>query len=526
VAAEFLRARPAFGITLLRLLDVGHVDRLSFSDGSSGERLGGIRQGIAAKELGRPVESGAPQHRALEHVNRRRRRVAKSRRALGHRIENGLHVRGRIRGLAQHLADCGLLIQGLLQLGGALLDLALQAGVGLAQLRAHAVELVAERLELVAGAHRDLLLKVALADTLRAFLQRADRAHHAAREPHRRQGREEQTRDEHHHSAQDRGVERGEHLGYRLLDEHLPAERIDRRVSGQFPVCAEVVRDHGERIGGARLERRLDLLETGEVGLAQHQADVRVGDQEPRAVDHVGLALLADLDARDHVPDELQVHLGHRHRPAFAAGAHRDRHVGLGFLAEVHRPEPGLPGARVLERRVLRAVLVGAGDVHREARHRELLAALGIDLRDVGHRRHEAQQLQELDAPLLQAFDAELRQRGKGELLLDLAHELLDARRGGDRLLALQGGERALVFLIGEVQPDGARNQQRAAHQGQNQQEIFAEQSPAPQPRHVGVLPDEPIPGLQASPPVITLSPCRRAPGTNPAPRCPARAPS
>jgi hypothetical protein len=238
-------------------------------------------------------------------------------------------------------------------------------------------------------------------------------------------------------------------------------------------------------------------------------------DQEPRAVDDVGLALLSDLDARDHVPDELQVHLGHRYGPGLAARAHRDRHVGLGFLAEVHRPEPGLPGARVLERRVLRAVLVGAGDVHREARHRELFAALGVDLRDVGHRRHEAQELQELDAPLLQAFHAELRQRGEGELLLDLAHELLDARRGRDRLLALQGRERALVFLVGEVQPDGARNQQRAAHQAQDQEEILAEETPAPQPRHVGVLLDEPVLRLQATPLAITLSPCRRAPATN-----------
>ena len=152
-----------------------------------------------------------------------------------------------------------------------------------------------------------------------------------------------------------------------------------------------------------------------------------------------------------------------------------------------------------------------AGDVYREAPNHELLAALRIDLRDVGHRRHEAQQLEELDAPLLEAFDSELRQGGEGELLLDLAHELLDARRRRNRLFPLQGRERALVFLVGEVQPDGARNQQRAAHQAEDQQEILAEETPAPQPRHVSVLLDQPVLRLQALSPAVTLSPCPRA---------------
>ena len=237
----------------------------------------------------------------------------------------------------------------------------------------------------------------------------------------------------------------------------------------------------------------------------------------PVRVDHVGLALLADADARHHVPDELQVHFGHRHRPGLAARAHRDRHVGLGLLAEVHRAEPGLAGARVLERRLLRAVLVRARGVHLEARHGELLAALRVDLRDVGHRRHHAQELQELDAPLLQALGAELRQRGERELLLDLAHELLDARRRARGLLALQAGERLLVLLVGEVEADAARNQQRAAHQREDQQEVLAEELAAVQaPRRGGGFSAMGSTGFKRLPPRLTLpritgSPRRRA---------------
>ena len=217
-------------------------------------------------------------------------------------------------------------------------------------------------------------------------------------------------------------------------------------------------------------------------------------------IDDIGLALLTDADARHYVPDELEVHLGHRDRAGLAARAHRDRHVGLGLLAEVHRAEPGLARARVLERGLLRAVLVGAGHVHRQARHRELLAAPGIDLRDIGDGRHHAQQLEELDAPLLQALGTELRQRGEGKLLLDLAHELLDARRRAGGLFALQARERFLVFLVGEVQSDAARDQQRAAHQRQDQQEILAEQPPAVLPHDLRL--DDGL-GFHVPPPLL-----------------------
>ena len=87
-------------------------------------------------------------------------------------------------------------------------------------------------------------------------------------------------------------------------------------------------------------------------------------------------------------------------------------------------------------------------DVHAEARHGDLLAAGGVELRDVGDLGRLAQQLQELDAAQLDVAGVELRQRRVGELLLDLPDVLLDPRRRGDRLLVLQLGERRLVLLV------------------------------------------------------------------------------
>ena len=51
-----------------------------------------------------------------------------------------------------------------------------------------------------------------------------------------------------------------------------------------------------------------------QVGFAQHEPDVRIGDEKAVAVDDVRLALVADLDARHDVPDELQIDVGDGHR--------------------------------------------------------------------------------------------------------------------------------------------------------------------------------------------------------------------
>jgi hypothetical protein len=66
-------------------------------------------------------------------------------------------------------------------------------------------------------------------------------------------------------------------------------------------------------------------------------------------------------------------------------------------------------------------------------------------------------------------------------MLLDLQHVLLDARRRGRRLLPPQAGERLFVLLVGEVEADPARDQQRAADQGEDQQEVLAEELAAVQ---------------------------------------------
>src|SRR5207344_964812 len=74
------------------------------------------------------------------------------------------------------------LMGALLDLMGPLLDLALEAGIGILQLRRHAVELLGERFELVSSFDRDPLVEIAAANARGASAYRLDRNDHPARE--------------------------------------------------------------------------------------------------------------------------------------------------------------------------------------------------------------------------------------------------------------------------------------------------------------------------------------------------------
>ena len=86
--------------------------------------------------------------------------------------------------------------------------------------------------------------------------------------------------------------------------------------------------------------RRRDLRQGGEVGIAQHEADVGMGDQPAVAIDDIGVAALPDLQPGDHIPDQLQIDLGDRDAGIASGAGHRHGHVRLGFLAEIDRAEP------------------------------------------------------------------------------------------------------------------------------------------------------------------------------------------
>ena len=241
-----------------------------------------------------------------------------------------------------------------------------------------------------------------------------------------------------------------------------------------------ISRDGAPAVARAR-EGRPDLLETGEVGLLEDEADVRVRDQLAAAVDDVGAPCRADPDLGHDVPDELQVDLGDRH-PRVAAAGDRERQVGLGLLPEVDGPEVGPARPRLLEPRIAREVGLAADDVHGEPRDAELLPARRVELAHLGDRGRLALEADELEAPLLDRLaSAELPLARPSDLALDVADEGLDPPRGAGRLLPLQRDESRQVLPVGEVELDEPAGEQSGAHQEREEHDVLPEQ-PASRP--------------------------------------------
>ena len=125
-------------------------------------------------------------------------------------------------------------------------------------------------------------------------------------------------------------------------------------------------------------------------------------DQAAVGIDHIGVAVLADLDPGDHVPDQLEIDLRDADAGLAPRAGERQRHVGLGFAAEIDRAVIDLVGHGLGEFRLVGIVDAAADHVHGEPRHFELLVAGGIDLRQFGDGRHLTQQPQRVEAPLVE----------------------------------------------------------------------------------------------------------------------------
>ena len=205
--------------------------------------------------------------------------------------------------------------------------------------------------------------------------------------------------------------------------------------------------DSGSASGVSGL-RGLHLHQLGHVGVAQHQADVGMRDQASLRADDIGMAVLADLDLRHHVPDQFEIDLGDADAGVLAGAGQRQRHVGLGLAAEIDRPVIDLVGDGFGEFRILGEVEPAIDHVHGQARHPQPLLAGGIDLRQFGDGRHLPQQPQRIESALLDRARRPRQLGGPAELAFDLLDELADLRRRRLGLFVLNPDQRRLVLAI------------------------------------------------------------------------------
>ena len=208
-------------------------------------------------------------------------------------------------------------------------------------------------------------------------------------------------------------------------------------------------------------------------------------DQTAVTVDHISMAVVADLDARNHVPDELEVDLGDADAVLAPRPGQRDRHIRLGLAAEIDRTVIDLVRHGLGEFRLVRVVDAAADHVHGEPRDFELLVTGGVDLRQLGNGGHLAQQPQRIEPALIQRAVGPRQLRGPAELALDLGDEFLDLVGGGFRLLMLDIDQRRFLLLKGKPDFEGAIGDQRQHHHTDEQRHIFDEK-PAAHDRRAG----------------------------------------
>ena len=165
----------------------------------------------------------------------------------------------------------------------------------------------------------------------------------------------------------------------------------------------------------------------------------------PCGVHHVRVPCLADPDPRDHLPDELEIHLGHDDAGARPASRNRHRHVGLRPIAEVHRTRVDSPRLRREEPLLAGEIDVAPDDIEVETGEAKPLPAGAIQIADVADGGSVTEQPQKVE---VRDPDG-LRLDNSADLTFDLGDELLDACRGEGGFTLLDLEERALVRLVG-----------------------------------------------------------------------------
>ena len=140
-------------------------------------------------------------------------------------------VRSSWRHVGQELA---LVLAGQLQLAALLsanlarplLDLPLEICVGLLELRCHGVELVGQRLELVATTDLDPLVQIALPDASGSDLEGSYGNQHPAHQEQAGKDRHDQPQEQEQRCPKDRGTNGCKGLVKRLVDKEYPARRL------------------------------------------------------------------------------------------------------------------------------------------------------------------------------------------------------------------------------------------------------------------------------------------------------------
>ena len=211
---------PAFGNNPAdEIFSAGRVDRVLF------HKFFELRCGSVADRNGVNIP--------LEPVNVAFIRSTELGGVLDESFKDRLEIKSRAANNFQHLARSRLLIQRLSEFARAVFNFVLQVGVGLLELGRHAVELVGQLLQLVAGFDFQSMIEIAATDACRSASQNFDGPHHASTDQKTGPARHSKTGQKKDESSQGRSIKRSVGFAHRPLDKYGPAEILNWREGGK-----------------------------------------------------------------------------------------------------------------------------------------------------------------------------------------------------------------------------------------------------------------------------------------------------
>ena len=154
-------------------------------------------------------------------------------------------------------------------------------------------------------------------------------------------------------------------------------------------------------------------------------------------VNNIGLAAFADLNLRNNIPNECEIHLPDDNAVFRSNAGHGYRHIRLRFIDEIDWPIIDFVGHGLNECGLLRMIGVARDDIRRFSGHTELLASRRIQLHDFGQCRHLAHQPHSIKLPFIECTVVQRKLGFPRQSRRDLVEELADLVRRGLCLLAL-----------------------------------------------------------------------------------------
>src|SRR2546430_8569474 len=117
------------------------------------------------------------------------------------------------------------------------------------------------------------------------------------------------------------------------------------------------------RESSLRRTRSSYLRQERDVGIAQNQATIRMGDQAALSINNIGLSAVVNPRLRYHIPDESKIDLRNDDTVILAIARHCERHVWFRFTQEIDRAIVSLLCSRLGEQRILGKVDLASSDV-------------------------------------------------------------------------------------------------------------------------------------------------------------------